>query len=87
MENLEIISSEYGETVEETKSTFKIKDSEYLYYISKLEKDEGIKIKLSEANPKTNIYYEYEASKIKFKENIQILFYSESLDEMISIIQ
>ena len=86
MEHFEIISSEYGET-QETKLTIKINDLDYLYEIFKLDKDEGIKIKLSEVNPKTNIYYEYEASKIKLKENIQILLYCESLDEMISIIK
>ena len=50
----------YGLSLEDTKSTISINDSEYLYSILKLDKEEGIKIKLYEATPKTNIYYEYE---------------------------
>ena len=87
MEIIPKTSSEYGETLEEERSTLKINDSEYLYFITKSEKDDGIKIKLSDTSPISSIYYQYEASKSKLKEDIQILAYYESLDEMISVIK
>ena len=61
MENLEL----KGETTEEENSK---KRYGLEYDISKT--DDGIKIKLSEH--KNTIYYEYEASKSKLKEDIKI---------------
>ena len=72
-----------GEAKEPEKSEKKINGLEY--DIIKVD-DKGIKIKLFE--PKNNdIYYEYESSKSKLKEDIQILVYYEDLNEMISTIK
>ena len=72
-----------GEAKEPQKCEKKIDGLEY--DIIKVD-DEGIKIKVFE--PKNNeIYYEYEASKSKLKEDIQILVYYEDLNEMISTIK
>ena len=77
MENLEL----KGETIEQEKCEKKINGLEY--DIIKTD-DERIKIKLLESK---NIYYEYEASKSKLKEDIQILLNCEDLNEMISTIK
>jgi len=77
----------YGLSLEATKNTISINDSEYLYSILKLEKEEGIKIKLIESTPKTNIYYEYEALTSELTKNIKVLLLCENLDEMIIILK
>ena len=77
----------YGLSLEDTKSTISINDSEYLYSILKLDKEEGIKIKLYEATPKTNIYYEYEGLTSELTKNIKILLLCENLDEMITTLK
>ena len=72
-----------GEAKEPQKCEKKIDGLEY--DIIKVD-DEGIKIKVFE--PKNNeIYYEYQASKSKLKEDIQILVNCEDLNEMISTIE
>ena len=69
-----------GEAIEEENS---MKLNGLKYDIIKI--DEGIKIKLSE--PKGGIYYEYEASKTKLKEDIQILLNCENINDMFSTIK
>ena len=73
--------------IKDSKSIININGSEYLYSILKLDKEDGIKIKLFESKPKTNIYYEYKGSKSELTENIKILLLCENLDEMISILE
>lgn len=67
--------------------TIQIKGIDYLYWIKKSDKEEGIIIKLKEFHPKTKIYYEYEATTSKLNENIPLLSYFEKLDEKISAIK
>ena len=62
MEYEEIINTPCGPTLQDIKPPIKINEIEYFYSISKLGKGEGIKIKFFESKPKTNIYYEYQAS-------------------------
>ena len=69
------------------KFSLKINDLDYSYSISKLEKVEGIKIKLFESKPKTNIYYEYEATTSELTNNIKFLLLCEDLDEMVSTLK
>ena len=87
MESTEVVDSPSGKTLESSKSTILINDSEFSYSISKLEKDEGIKIKLFESNPRTNIYYEYEASTSQLTSSIKTLLICEDLDEMITTLK
>ena len=60
-----------------------IDNSDYTYSISKLENEEGIIIKLVESNPKTNIFYTYEALTEQLIKDIKILYTCESIEEMI----
>ena len=62
MDNFEIKNLTCGKPLSEDNSTIQINNSYFSYSISKSEKEEGIKIKLYESQPKTNIYYEYEAT-------------------------
>jgi len=87
MESPKVVDSPSGKTLESSKSTILINDSEFSYSISKLEKDEGIKIKLFESNPRTNIYYEYEASTSQLTSSIKTLLICEDLDEMITTLK
>ena len=84
MEREEIIDTPCGPTLQDLKPPITINGIEYFYSISKLEKTEGIKIKLFESKPKTNIYYEYEASILELTNDIKFLLLCENLDEMIS---
>ena len=84
---MEKLANEQGLSLNDKKNTISINGSEYLYSILKLDKEEGIKIKLFESTPKTNIYYEYEASTSELTKNIKILLLCENLDEMISILK
>ena len=87
MEQEEIIDTPCGPTLQDIKPPITIKGIEYFYSISKLEKDEGIKIKLFESKPKTNIYYEYEASILELTNDIKFLLLCENLDEMIAYLK
>ena len=87
MEKIEEIKNKPCElTMKSAKSIININGLEYIYSIQKLDKDEGIKIKLFESIPKTNIYYEYEASISELTKNIKILLLCENLDEMINLL-
>ena len=79
----EIKNEPCGLTPEEAKSTIIINDLEYSFSISKLDKEEGIRIKLFELKTKTNIYYLYEASKEQLIKNIKVLSLCEDIEEMI----
>ena len=59
----------------------------FLTLFPNLEAGEGIKIKLFEANPRTNIYYEYEASTSQLTNSIKTLLICEDLDEMITTLK
>ena len=59
----------------------------FLTLFPNLETGEGIKIKLFEANPRTNIYYEYEASTSQLTNSIKTLLICEDLDEMITTLK
>ena len=83
MEEVEIANSPCGLTLKEVEHFITINNSPFLYSISKLEKGDGIKIKLFESKPKTNIYYEYEALTQELTNSIKFLVLCEDLDEMI----
>jgi len=83
MEREEIINTPCGPTLQDITSPITINGIEYFYSISKLEKDKGVKIKLFESKPKTNIYYEYEAATSELTNEIKYLLLCEDLDEMI----
>ena len=86
MEKTVEIKKELNE-LQTPKGTININDSQYLYSILKLDKEEGIKIKLFESKPKVNIYYEYEGSISELTKNIKILLLCENLDEMITTLK
>jgi hypothetical protein len=86
MEKIVEIKKELNE-LQTPKGTININDSQYLYSILKLDKEEGIKIKLFESKPKTNIYYEYEGSISELTKNIKILLLCENLDEIITTLK
>ena len=83
MNSTEVINCPCGETLKETEDFIMINDTPFSYSISKLAKEDGIKIKLYESKPKTNIYYEYEALTKELTSNIKFLVLCEDLDEMI----
>ena len=83
MEREEIINTPCGPTLQDITSPITINGIEYFYSISKLKKGEGLKIKLFESKPKTNIYYEYEAATSELTNEIKFLLLCEDLDEMI----
>ena len=83
MEEVEIANSPCGLTLKEVEHFITINNSPFLYSISKLEKGDGIKIKLFESKPKTNIYYEDEALTQELTNSIKFLVLCEDLDEMI----
>ena len=83
MKDTEVINSPCAETLKETEDFIMINDTPFSYSISKLAKEDGIKIKLYESKPKTNIYYEYEALTQELTSNIKFLVLCEDLDEMI----
>ena len=80
-------NTECGLIPQEAKSVLNINGLEYSYSISKLDKAEGIKIKLFESNPGTNIYYEYEGTSSELTKSIKVLMICEDLDKMISTIK
>ena len=63
--------------------TISIENVEYTYLITKLEKEDGISIKLSELNPNKNISFIYEASSDKIKNDIKKLYICENIEEII----
>ena len=67
--------------------TILINNSDFSYSISKSEDEKGIKIKLCESEPKTNIYYEYQATTSQLSNSIKALLLCEDLDEMISTLK
>ena len=87
MSKEEVVDSPGGKTLEGSKATILINDSEFSYSISKLETGEGIKIKLFESKPRTNIHYEYEASTSQLTSSIKTLLICEDLDEMITTLK
>ena len=84
MDSLENMSnSQAAKTPNENEPSLIIDNSPFSYLISKLDKEEGIIIKLSESKPKTNIYYTYEALTEQIIKDIKILYSCESIEEMI----
>ena len=83
----EVINLTCGKPLSEDNSTIQINNSYFSYSISKSEKEEGIKIKLYESQPKTNIYYEYEATTSQLTNSIKTLLICEDLDEMITTLK
>ena len=67
--------------------TISIENVEYVYSISKLEKEEGISIKLTEAKPNKNITFKYEGSTDKITKDIKILSACDNLEEMLNDLQ
>ena len=63
--------------------TISIENVEYTYLITKLEKEDGISIKLSELKPNKNISFIYEASTDKIKNDIKKLYICENIEEII----
>ena len=84
MEREQIIDTPCGPTLQDLKPPIIINGITYFYSISKLENEKGVKIKLFESKPKTNIYYEYEAPTLELTNNIKFLLLCENLDEMIT---
>ena len=80
-------NAESGLTPQEAKSVLNINGLEYSYSISKLDKAEGLKIRLFESKPKANIYYEYEGTTPELTKSIKVLMLCEDLDEMISTLK
>ena len=72
-----------GETPNFEEKTINIKGDKYKYSITKMEKENGIIIKLSEVKPKKNITFTYEALRDKVIKDIKILYIYENIDEMI----
>ena len=72
-----------GETPNLEEKTINIKGEKYKYSITKMEKENGIMIKLSEVKPKKNITFIYEAQRDKIIKDIKILYIYENIDEMI----
>ena len=64
-----------------------IDNIEYTYSIRKIEDKEGVTIKLFEINPKTNIYYLYEAETSNITKDIKVLANCEDVEEMINVLQ
>ena len=87
MDNFEIKNLTCGKPLIDVNSTIQINNSYFSYSISKSEKEEGIKIKLYESQPKTNIYYEYEATTSQLTNSIKTLLICEDLDEMITTLK
>ena len=83
----EVINLTCGKPLSEDNSTIQINNSYFSYSISKSEKEKGIKIKLYESQPKTNIYYEYEATISQLTNSIKTLLICEDLDEMITTLK
>ena len=63
--------------------TISIENVEYTYLITKLEKEDGISIKLSELKPNKNISFIYEASTDEIKNDIKKLYICENIEEII----
>ena len=72
-----------GETPNFEEKTINIKRDKYKYSITKMVKENGIIIKLSEVKPKKNITFTYEALRDKVIKDIKILYIYENIDEMI----
>jgi len=72
-----------GETPNFEEKTINIKGDKYKYSITKMVKENGIIIKLSEVKPKKNITFTYEALRDKVIKDIKILYIYENIDEMI----
>ena len=87
MDKDEVKNLTCGKPLNEDNSTIQINNSDFSYSISKSEKEEGIKIKLYESQPKTNIYYEYEATTSQLTNSIKTLLICEDLDEMITTLK
>ena len=83
MEPVDIIDSPCGLPLQDSQHII-INNSYYSYSISKIEGDKGVKIKLFESKPKTNIYYEYEALTSQLTNDIKVLVLCEDLNEMIT---
>ena len=64
--------------------TINIKGVDYKYSIKKIEKENGIIIRLSEVKPCKNITFTYEALRDKVIKDIKILYIYENIDEMIN---
>ena len=73
-----------AETPPFDEKTINIKGEDYKYSIKKMEKENGIIIRLSEVKPCKNITFTYEALRDKVIKDIKILYIYENIDEMIN---
>ena len=73
-----------AETPPFDEKTINIKGEDYKYSIKKMEKENGIIIRLSEVKPCKNITFTYEALRDKVIKDIKILYIYENINEMIN---
>ena len=73
-----------SETEMNEEKTINIKGERYKYSILKMEKENGIIIKLSEEKPKKNFTFIYEALMDQIVKDIKILYIYENVDAMIN---
>ena len=84
MEEVEIIDLPYDLTIKKEEEFIMINNFPFSYSISKLEKGDGIKIKLYESKPSINVYYMYEALIQELTCNIKFFSLYKNLDEIIT---
>ena len=73
-----------AETPPFDEKTINIKGEDYKYSIKKMEKENGIIIRLSEVKPCKNITFTYKALRDKVIKDIKILYIYENINEMIN---
>ena len=84
MEEVEIIDSPYDLTIKKEEEFIMINNFPFSYSISKLEKGDGIKVKLYESKPSINVYFMYEALIQELTSNIKFFSLYKNLDEIIT---